>query len=501
MARQTTTLPETPSAVRINCGVDIQPQQGFGAFSALVRVGDEQLEPVNGVVDSGATFIRCCLMAAISGLEAVDSAGHDVEIITPSTWVAENAETQSLASLKASDWADEDGEEVVHRDLLERLASRVESQNSVTWRLAKDVGRKQRNTGGNRERSADSNGKAEPELAPDCHISYAAATVGNSGVGAYYIELQIPGRLETVSSKFQTTNFARMHLTACIDAMREARRLLRKDGLRIVLDTPHELTANAVNRGWLDNWAQNKWNRREGDRVRNADLWQEFRRALLRHDVDVRLTIDSANSDVMLQKAEDLARREVERVQEDTAFKEQEESAVKDGTLIRIFTDGSALENPGPGGWAAIMEVRGKRASQSQGFKRTTNNRMELMGAAETLDLLVRLQKQGKIDAVKKFIVVTDSEYLVSAMTRGWAKRWRKNQWIKQDGDKAKNTDLWKRILHAADRLKSVEFRWVRGHAKFREAFSAENQRCDRLAKEAAAQPEANLLIDEGYAD
>ena len=167
--------------------------------------------------------------------------------------------------------------------------------------------------------------------------------------------------------------------------------------------------------------------------------------------------------------------------------------------MIRIFTDGSALKNPGPGGWAAIMEVKGKRASQSKGYKHTTNNRMELMGTAETLDFLVNLQSEGKIEEVTNVIVISDSEYLVSAMTRGWAKRWRKNQWVKQDGDRAKNTDLWKRILHAGDRLKKVEFRWVRGHSRFREAFSTENEMCDKLAKEAASQPEEKLLIDEGY--
>ena len=111
----------------------------------------------------------------------------------------------------------------------------------------------------------------------------------------------------------------------------------------------------------------------------------------------------------------------------------------------------------------------------------------------------LRENVQRKIEELEKVIVVTDSEYLVSAMTRGWAKRWRKNQWIKQDGDRAKNTDLWKRILHAGDRLKKLEFRWVRGHAKFREAFAQENETCDRLAKEAAGQPEDQLLDDEGY--
>ena len=437
-------------------------------------------------------------MAAVSGFDAVESEGGTVEVVTPSTWVTETVgDGDSFAKLRENAWANEDGSEVVHRDLLERLAAHIDRHDSVAWRFARDVGRRKRKQDEDSERQ--SNGQAEAEVAPDCEITYAAATVGNSGVGAYYIELDIPGRLEKVSSKFQTTNFARMHLTACIDALREARRLLRKDGLKIVLNTPHELTANAVNRGWLDQWAGNKWNRREGDRVRNADLWQELRRLMQRNDVEVRLSLDSANSDVMLSRAQDLARREVERVREDTEFKEQEEAAVKEGTLIRIFTDGSALENPGPGGWAAIMEVKGKRASQSKGYKHTTNNRMELMGAAETLDFLMNLQADGKIDDVEKVIVVTDSEYLVSAMTRGWAKRWRKNQWVKQDGDKAKNTDLWKRILHAGDRLKKVEFRWVRGHSRFSEAFSAENEVCDKLAKEAAGQPEDKLLVDEGY--
>ncbi len=502
MTQETKTNLEPEMTVRINCGVDYKPHQGFGAYSAMVKVGDEQLDPIAGVVDEGATFIRCCLMAAVKGFEAVNSTDGDVEIVTPSTWIAETVgDANGFGELRSNGWVNHDGNEVVHRDLLERLAACIDKQQSVSWRLAKDVGRRNSETEDESADQSDPNGEEASREAPDCHISYAAATVGNSGVGAYYIELEIPGKVEKVSSKFQTTNFARMHLTACIDALRETRRLLRKDGLRIVLDTPHELTANAVNRGWLETWSQNKWNRREGDRVRNADLWQEFRRLMQRHDVEVRLTMDSANADEMLGQAQALARREINRVREDTEFKEQEEAAVKEGSLIRIFTDGSALKNPGPGGWAAIMEVKGKKASQSQGYRRTTNNRMELMGAAETLDFLVKLESEKKIDAETKVIVITDSEYLVSAMTRGWAKRWRKNQWVKQDGEKAKNTDLWKRILHASDRLKKVEFRWVRGHARFREAFAAENEICDRLAKQAAGKSEDQLAVDEGYED
>ena len=491
---------KTRPTVRINCGVDFKPYQGIGGYSAMIAVGDDAPNTVAGVVDEGATFIRCCLMAAVKGIEAVDAGGATVEIVTPSTWVAETVgNADRFRRLRSANWVDEDGNEVVHRDLLERLSEHIEAQEAVSWRLAKDVGRRSGREETDQDESDDAGVEDAGQREPDCRITYAAATVGNSGVGAYCVELHIPGRVERVSSKFQTTNFARMHLTACIDALRETRRLLRKNSLKIVLDTPDEFTANAVNRGWLEAWSQNKWNRREGDRVRNADLWQEFWRLMRSHDVEVRLTIDSAETDKMLGQAQDLARREINRVREDTEFKEKEEAAVNAGSLIRIYTDGSALENPGAGGWAAIMERKGKRRSQSKGYRRTTNNRMELMGAAESLDFLVKLESEKKIDSDTSVIVITDSEYLVSAMTRGWAKRWRKNQWTKQDGEKAKNTDLWKRILHASDRLKKVEFRWVRGHARYREAFSAENDMCDKMAKEVAGQPQDRLLVDEGY--
>ena len=502
MTQQTQTKPQSKPTVRINCGVDFKPQQGIGGYSAMVTVGDEAPDVIAGVVDERPTFIRCCLMAAVEGFEAVNAEGQSVEVVTPSTWIAETvSDTAKFQTLRGEGWVDADGKEVVHQDLLARLAECIDRQENVTWRLAEDVGRRKPVDTEESPAVTGPNGADAVELQPDCRISYAASTVGNSGVGAYCIELQIPGRVERVSSKFQTTNFARMQLMACIDAMKEARRLLRKDGLRIVLETPDEFTANAVNRGWLEEWYENRWKRREGDRVRNADLWQEFRRHIQRHDFEIRLTMDSANSDKMLHEAQTLARREIDRGKEDTEFQKEEEAAVAAGTLIRIFTDGSARENPGPGGWGAIMEVKGKKARQSKGYRRTTNNRMELMGAAESLDFLVDLAKQKKISTDTRVIVITDSEYLVSAMTRGWAKRWRKNQWVKQDGEKAKNTDLWKRILHAGDRLKKVDYRWVRGHARYRQAFGAENNQCDQLAKKAAAQPEETLAIDDGYED
>ncbi|CAI8035845.1 Ribonuclease H [Geodia barretti] len=130
------------------------------------------------------------------------------------------------------------------------------------------------------------------------------------------------------------------------------------------------------------------------------------------------------------------------------------------------------------------MEVRDKRASQSQGYKHTTNNRMELMGAAETLE---------KIDNVEKVILITDSEYLVSAMTRGWAKRWRKNQWRNAKGDMALNPDLWGRLLDVVEG-RDVVFQWVKGHAGH-----PQNERCDALVGEVSRLSTSEQLVDAGY--
>lgn len=494
---------------RINCGVACRPDQGFGVYSAMIRMGDKELPTVEGVIEDGATFIRCSLMAATEGLESLSQQGLTVEVVTPSTHVVDSFNNRERFSKWRDDgWVDDNGDSVVHGDLWARIAACME-RHSVEFVLASSVSTSRR-----QRKRADSNGRGSGPTdrgrqdndvkevaksdgavrAPDCEISYNVATLGHSGVGAYVITLDYPGRRDEFSSKFQTTSYGRMHLMACLDALESVRNKLRRDGLRIVLNTPDEFTERAVNRGWLDNWSQNKWQRREGDRVRNADLWQVFRRRMLKQHVEVRLVMDSAVSDVLASRAEAIARREHAKMAEDSGFKEQEDADVAAGRTIRIYSDGSALENPGVGGWAAVMEYKGRKMSRCKGYAGTTNNRMELMGPAEALDSLVELVSNNKISSDTKVIVITDSEYLVSAMVRGWAKKWRKNAWKKQNGEKAKNVDLWKRILHANDRLKSVEFRWVRGHSG-----DADNERCDVLAKKAASQPIESLAVDEGY--
>lgn len=149
---------------------------------------------------------------------------------------------------------------------------------------------------------------------------------------------------------------------------------------------------------------------------------------------------------------------------------------------VVIYTDGACSGNPGPGGYGAVLLYGAHRKELAGGFRRTTNNRMELMAAIVALRALqdrcsVRLH--------------TDSQYIVQAIQQGWAVRWQKNGWMRNKKDKAVNPDLWRQLLELC-RQHEVEFIWVRGHAGNRE-----NERCDQLAVQAAQQ--ANLPADEGY--
>ena len=155
---------------------------------------------------------------------------------------------------------------------------------------------------------------------------------------------------------------------------------------------------------------------------------------------------------------------------------------MKDSKHVTIYTDGACLGNPGPGGYAAILIYQGRRREVSGGYRRTTNNRMEITAAIIGLDALT-----------EKCTVTlySDSQYLVNAMSKGWVERWRANGWKRNKREKALNADLWERLLGLCE-YHDVRFFWVRGHAD-----TKENIRCDEIAMQAAQQP--NLPVDECY--
>jgi len=144
---------------------------------------------------------------------------------------------------------------------------------------------------------------------------------------------------------------------------------------------------------------------------------------------------------------------------------------VEKNSQVAIYSDGACLGNPGPGGWAAVLLCGGHRREISGGYRRTTNNRMELLAVVEALECL---------KASCSVTVFTDSRYLHDAVNKGWLAKWRGNGWLTSEKKPVKNRDLWVR-LDILLKAHKVRFFWVRGHAG-----DPENECCDRLAKAAA---------------
>lgn len=155
--------------------------------------------------------------------------------------------------------------------------------------------------------------------------------------------------------------------------------------------------------------------------------------------------------------------------------------------LVKIYTDGAARGNPeGPGGYGTILNYVDSKGTLherefSQGYVRTTNNRMELMAA------IVGLEKLTRPCEVELY---SDSKYLTDAFNQRWVESWIKKGWKRGKNEPVKNTDLWKRLLKAKA-PHQVRFIWVKGHDGH-----PQNERCDKLAT-AAADGDA-LIVDEG---
>lgn len=148
---------------------------------------------------------------------------------------------------------------------------------------------------------------------------------------------------------------------------------------------------------------------------------------------------------------------------------------------MTIYTDGSCLGNPGPGGYGAVLLFGDERRELSQGYRKTTNNRMEMLAVIVALETL---------NQTCRVTLITDSQYVKNAFTQKWIVNWQKNGWKTAAKKPVKNKDLWQRMM-AAMEPHELHWKWVKGHSG-----DPENERCDDLARTAASGP--GLLPDEG---
>lgn len=145
---------------------------------------------------------------------------------------------------------------------------------------------------------------------------------------------------------------------------------------------------------------------------------------------------------------------------------------------ISLYTDGACSGNPGPGGYGLVLIFKGHRKEMSQGFRKTTNNRMELLSVIIGLETI----KQKELSV----LIYSDSKYVVEAINQKWV-----FGWVKKGFKGKANADLWIRFLKVYNQ-NNHQFIWVKGHAS-----NVENNRCDELA--VAASKSSDLLIDEWY--
>ena len=148
---------------------------------------------------------------------------------------------------------------------------------------------------------------------------------------------------------------------------------------------------------------------------------------------------------------------------------------------VMLYTDGSSRGNPGPGGYGALLVYKGKEREISGGYKKTTNNRMELMAVISGIEAL---------SEPCRIRVYSDSKYVIEAMDKGWIHGWRAKGWSRGKNP-LKNVDLWKRLYKAVSGHE-IAWNWVKGHAGH-----SENERCDTLAVNAGMADD--LPMDEGW--
>jgi ribonuclease HI len=253
----------------------------------------------------------------------------------------------------------------------------------------------------------------------------------NPGLGGWAAVLQSGGRERVLTGNDPWTTNNRMELQAAVAALSALER-----PSEVEFYTDSEYLSRGISE-WINRWSEAGW-KRKGKPIPNADLWQALWELKQRHEI-VWQWVRGHAGNPMNERVDKLATAARQEISGDVAI---------DSTSPRLYVRASCKGNPGPGGWGVVLE-RGESTEQASGSESsTTNNRMELVGAIEGLQLL---------PTNSEVILFTTSDYVFSGATR-WIKGWRARQWLKRDGKPVSNRDLWQEL----DRLTSnYRIQWI----------------------------------------
>ena len=293
------------------------------------------------------------------------------------------------------------------------------------------------------------------------------------GLGGWGVVMLAGDHVRELSGGEQGATANRMQLLAAIQALSA---LKRPCTVEIFTDATYVVEGME---SYLSSWKSRGWKTASREPVKNDDLWRLLDEVASSHDI--RWQWVKSGSHPLNRQAEGLATAAYQaildqanqvaqaRAEEAVSVRTEQREPIKSGRQVVIYTDGSCLGNPGPGGWATIIQGGGITTELTGNAKDTTNNRMELTAALEGIEgcdaTVIRL--------------VTDSRYVLDGLEK-WLPNWQKNNWRTQSNSPVKNADLWRRMAMAIQGVE-LSFEWVKGHSGH-----PMNERCDMLAQEQA---------------
>jgi ribonuclease HI len=295
----------------------------------------------------------------------------------------------------------------------------------------------------------------------------------NRGLGGWGVVMLAGEHVRELCGGEQGATTNRMELQAAISALNA---LKRPSTVELCTDSTYVIEGMET---YLSAWKSRGWKTASREPVKNDDLWRVLDAIAEIHDIRwkwVKAGQSEHNRHAnalanqgfkdLLAQANAVTQAHAEEAREERL---EQREPVNVARQVTIYTDGSCLGNPGPGGWAAIIQGGGITTELSGGMNDTTNNRMELTAALEGLE---------STDA-SRVRLVTDSQYVIKGIEE-WMPNWQRNNWRTQGNTPVKNADLWRRMAMA---IKSVDLKleWVKGHSGH-----PMNERCDSLAQEQA---------------